>query len=346
MWCPKNFNVSLSGNIASSVRKFISIDIKYCEQEILDKIRPGKKCKSKAESELHMKNVYAVVAQKQQYFDIDEFQVSPIKNTLQVFPLELVPNMSQTQYFKLSKNTATLRDSWMSSFYKEEELIFYKSRLQLGSISSSDKTFNNVASLQYFIDENVETFERYSDTFMDAMSQVGGFMGILLGLVCFITNYFQDFLYNSHFIQILYTYNERLFCQEYQRQAINQNQIAGEHIRTDNTFENSHHKLKMNEYQNINSKNDDLNQANLIQKLILVGILGLREFKYRFKDRCLYILKISNGNQESKMPREFIAKQLLTSNTQQHKAGIEDRWYIASSSSNKNLKIQKKISNF
>ncbi|CDW90367.1 UNKNOWN [Stylonychia lemnae] len=171
MWCPKNFTIQLQGNIASKTRKMVVVEIHYCEQNVLDKLQPGIKCKSKSESDQMITKTVIAIIHKEQYFDSAEFDNNPLKNTVQVYPFELQKNASQMTYFKISRNQLQLKDSWFSNQFEEQSQEFYKIRQQMSTISSHYESYNTLTGVQYFMDENVQTIQRSTDTIMDAFSQ-------------------------------------------------------------------------------------------------------------------------------------------------------------------------------
>ncbi|CDW90405.1 UNKNOWN [Stylonychia lemnae] len=290
MQCPQNFKFQLAGNTATLVEKFISADIIYCDQTTLNKRFQGKKCKSKTQTDSILKNMIVVIAQKQQYFDVDEFRDSPIKDTIKISTLDLIPNFTQNYDYKLSENEAYVSDTLTDSFFEGKKQNYYKSRLESTSVSSLQTT--TLARIRFLLDENVESVERITDTIIDAISQVGGLMSIIFSIISFFVCYIQDFLFNSHIIRKIFAYNDRLFKQEYVKQSnkklkkysIEQNQ----NVKTDNTLENSHQTIKKQDI--FNNQPEQKNKILQYQKIILQGFLGLKEFKYSILDKLQYLI--------------------------------------------------------
>ena len=53
--------------------------------------------------------------------------------------------------------------------------------------SNQQLLYGNYNNAEYFMDENVETIERKTDTILDAFSAVGGLMGFVTFFCAFIT---------------------------------------------------------------------------------------------------------------------------------------------------------------
>lgn len=57
-------------------------DVIYCNNTYLKKLYPNLECKSKEETDGIIKDASVLTAQLEQYIDVGEFDVSPIKNNL------------------------------------------------------------------------------------------------------------------------------------------------------------------------------------------------------------------------------------------------------------------------
>ncbi|CDW87172.1 UNKNOWN [Stylonychia lemnae] len=218
MWCAKNFQMKLQGNIASKKRRLGVTEILYCQQYILDQIKPGKTCKSKNEINSILSMVVVTIVQKEQYFDTKEFSQNPIKLSLQAFPLELKENLSQVSYFKISRNELQLKDSWFSSQIQGVEQEYYKSKYQGTTVSSSGFTYyDRIQSIQYYMSEDVEIVERSTDTILEIFSQVGGLMCMITTLLSFVSGSIQEFLFKSSILKKSYEYNHIKYVQNVEK---------------------------------------------------------------------------------------------------------------------------------
>eukprot|EP00347_Sterkiella_histriomuscorum_P013640 403363944 len=122
--CAKEFKLKIQGSIGTQEREFLSSMITYCRQEVLSKLYPNKTCKTMAESESIMPQVFAVQIHMESFFDAQEFNNSPIKKTLNTYPMEMLPNRSQVFYFKVSQNQATMNDNWIGGLMGFVTFIF------------------------------------------------------------------------------------------------------------------------------------------------------------------------------------------------------------------------------
>ncbi|CDW71081.1 UNKNOWN [Stylonychia lemnae] len=268
MKCPKDFNISLAGNSATSIEKYITVEIVQCDQIILQQFDPIKKCKQKSEIDDILKNTIVIIVDKQQYFDVDEFDLLPVKEIIKISTVNMIPEYTQNQNYKLRK-----------------ELKYFQTRLDTTFITK-DPQSNALVSIKYQIDENFESIERISSSFIDAISQVGGLMSIIFSVICFLTCYIQDFLYNSHLVQELFSYNERLFIHEYERKSkmklkkYVENNTQNDQI--DNSFENS---------QTLQAGKETLPKKQLIEQNI---------HKFQIKDKI-----------DKRMAKRFLKKSQL-----------------------------------
>jgi hypothetical protein len=86
-WCPESIEgVVIQGTASTKNKTFFMATVDACNQDTLDKYFPGKVCKTFNESlsVLPLTEFYYQV--KDQYFDAREFDMSPIKSNVQMYP--------------------------------------------------------------------------------------------------------------------------------------------------------------------------------------------------------------------------------------------------------------------
>ncbi|CDW80359.1 UNKNOWN [Stylonychia lemnae] len=92
-------------------------------------------------------------------------------------------NVSYTQNNKIGKKHITLKDSWLTGIFPGEKHEYLSISSHSNTISSSGENYDVISSVFYFMDDEVETIERISDTLLDIFSQVGGIL-TLTSVIC------------------------------------------------------------------------------------------------------------------------------------------------------------------
>jgi hypothetical protein len=104
------------------------------------------------------------------------------------------PNITHIRMYKIRENHAILKDNRFSNSYSMEN-VTYLNFLYDYSYEPAF-VFTNVVFNMYFIrDDSVITVERRVFTFVDAINQLGGLMGVVASVGLMISKNFQTKFY-------------------------------------------------------------------------------------------------------------------------------------------------------
>lgn len=63
---------------------------------------------------------------KNYYFDVDEFEKSPVKSYLDYYAHKLKGDLAQRMFFTMEKHTVRMEDSWLGLPNSGEKEVFFK----------------------------------------------------------------------------------------------------------------------------------------------------------------------------------------------------------------------------
>eukprot|EP00347_Sterkiella_histriomuscorum_P008262 403345754 len=206
-YCPKKVNLQLQGSYSAQSIYQIQIQVQYCNQGYLDTMyNKTKQCKSKVEQERVAANLKLYYVIQNSYFDQNDFSEDPIKKFLKPYFITSQFNTSQSYYFLLSKNEATLRDSWLLDDTQQKTYIETRVDYMNNQVLSAVGQNNSFISLTIQMDDTVKTVSRTTMTFMDALKNTGGFMSVLFVIALNLIQYLQKTIYFTSLVKSLFKY--------------------------------------------------------------------------------------------------------------------------------------------
>eukprot|EP00347_Sterkiella_histriomuscorum_P018406 403345626 len=135
------------------------------------------------------------------FFDVDEFYISPIKSQLNVLQFGISQNITNYLLFDMKKGYAIAMDSMFANFFNNQNYSYYT--FDSSSSYTEEKRSAVYTSLKLNFDSETIIQERRVLTIIDALSQTGGIMHILPMIFRIIIKPIQEFLfYRSIFNKI------------------------------------------------------------------------------------------------------------------------------------------------
>eukprot|EP00347_Sterkiella_histriomuscorum_P002450 403368102 len=212
-WCPnKNFSLKLQGSSSSETASQLYLSVDYCDQKQLDIQNPGKKKKCKTIDESNQILAFTLVnfAVLTQYFDGNHFEKSPIVNNIQTFLYPLNEYISYNQMFKYSLNYAITQDSWLANAYDNKNLTYSTIRSDYLQIGTRElKSIWPLLSIQIDLDQDYVVTQRTVMTVLDAFSNVGGLMGIIIPFISMFMSRIQHQLFMQSIIKQIFHYRPK-----------------------------------------------------------------------------------------------------------------------------------------
>eukprot|EP00347_Sterkiella_histriomuscorum_P020349 403338149 len=240
-WCPRqNFSLKLTGSSSSEISNMIYITVDYCSQTQLERLFPGqnKKCKTIDESNqiLAFTSVYFAILT--QYFDGNQFEKAPIVDNIQTFYYPLNEMISYNQVFKYSLNYAITQDSWLANAYDNKNLTYHTIRsdyLQIGTRNLGSEWM--LFTIEIDLDQDYMVTQRTVMTILDAFSNVGGLMGIMIPLISLLISGIQHQLFMQSIIKRVFLFKPKTKS----KNKLPENNTSQENSR-DNTYRGSERK--------------------------------------------------------------------------------------------------------
>eukprot|EP00347_Sterkiella_histriomuscorum_P010975 403374223 len=204
-FCANQSEVVLQGKSSNNINKRFRIEFIYCQNVYLQKLFPDLECKTREETDLIAKDSYMYMTYSQQFIDVEEFQSSPIKQTLVSTSYSLA-NFIRNDFYLISENYLVMKDNWLASIIDNENLTYSSVRLQFSSQQIKDQTKLLWLSLNFFVDENVIATTRTSYNTIDALTATGGFAQVIMVVFGILTFRIQKILYFLSMMGKLYLY--------------------------------------------------------------------------------------------------------------------------------------------
>eukprot|EP00347_Sterkiella_histriomuscorum_P017085 403350725 len=202
----KNFNIVVKGSYASNEGSLLRFTIQKCIQSRLDHLYPGQgmNCKSDQEIEEFLPMLNMDTTFLKQYFEEKDFD-TPIKSTLYNQQHTLQGDIFTYKTYYLTKNYVELEDSYISSSLNNQNLTYN----QLTQESTSQRKIRPedngvIMDLTFFMSDKQETTKRQVTTLIDAISNIGGFMTIVLAAVKLLIGGMQQRLFYQSIVKRLY----------------------------------------------------------------------------------------------------------------------------------------------
>ncbi|CDW73704.1 UNKNOWN [Stylonychia lemnae] len=213
--CPEAINATLEGGLSSSFSSSISVNVLKCENKTMNSSlisgiqitgnnRENITCAPQEDIDRVFNNLELFVGTIYQFFDDQEQEKHPIKNSLNMQYFTTAPQISQNYYNKISFNLVKTKDS---SFINMDPQIY--TYVGIRADSTFAKTPNEMfahINVMYFADEKYMITEREVLTISAALSATGGYIEtIRLICVAFIYIFRAESFYISLMKKFLIT---------------------------------------------------------------------------------------------------------------------------------------------
>eukprot|EP00347_Sterkiella_histriomuscorum_P001799 403370634 len=212
-WCPnKDFSLKLQGSSSSETASQLYISLDYCDQQQLDIQNPAqkKRCKTTDESNKILAFTLVNFAILTQYFDGNQFDNAPLVNTIQTFFYPLNKYISYNQMFKYSLNYAITQDSWLANSYDNKNLTYSTIRSDYLQVGTRDfESMWSLFSIEIDLDQDYMVTQRTVMTVVDAFSNVGGLMGIIIPLISMLMSRIQHQLFMQSIIKRIFLFRPK-----------------------------------------------------------------------------------------------------------------------------------------
>eukprot|EP00347_Sterkiella_histriomuscorum_P004629 403359730 len=212
-WCMNGTELHIQNG-----KKLFSAYFDYCNQTFLDIMHPGKGLVCKTIEQINHEIPFVAIFRyfKNEFLDYNEFDKSPVKGVLrqkvhQVFPFKTIQHTVLA-----TRHTAYLKDEKFSSYGGDTKHTFYDFDSVKMELTYDYDPYNKYQAgyapnglplLKIDFEINAYFTKKYRKvmTVLDAVSQTGGIMGVLVGLGAILNGLFQSALFKLQMIALLYT---------------------------------------------------------------------------------------------------------------------------------------------
>eukprot|EP00347_Sterkiella_histriomuscorum_P000205 403376777 len=194
----KDFNIKIKGSLATSEGAFLRITVQKCIQERLDQLYAGqgKKCRSNKEIEELIPQLSMDNTLLRQYFQEADFE-DPIKSSIYNEQHTFQSDKFIENTYYLTKKNVKLEDSYLASSLENRVLTF--NSFDLESTKQRElqaKDMGAIMDMTFYMSDKEETTKRSVTTLLEAISNTGGFMSIVLATVQILIAGIQQSNYN------------------------------------------------------------------------------------------------------------------------------------------------------
>ncbi|CDW79510.1 UNKNOWN [Stylonychia lemnae] len=207
--CPVNFSASLQGSFTTQKMQSARLLISKCNQTNLSLKNQSAKCMNDSMMKNFFDSFQVNVVATNQFIDVNEKQISPIKTVLKNFYATGYHNMSLSYQLKIGQNFLISSTSSLSNQLGQLNQTYYTVRddvLQVAAQTlSTDLVFIN---FNMMLDDNVMTTNLELYTISDALSNTGGIIGIVMIIIQFLVSQTQENLYYQQLVQDIFQINK------------------------------------------------------------------------------------------------------------------------------------------
>ncbi|TNV81156.1 hypothetical protein FGO68_gene1145 [Halteria grandinella] len=206
--CPKDVNYQIQGSFSGEVSRFIQIAVKSCNQAALNKkYNNTKKCVSESETMRIAAQLKLYLLMENSYFDESNFDGDYIKKFLKPYYLTSLYNQSIYYYMTLSQNKIQMNDNIFYSFNEPRLAQTFETQIDYNVVSdvmSYDGSKRAFIGVYIQMDESRSAQIRRVTSFLDAFSNTGGIITIIMGAVSVLISNVSNVKYFSSLISTFY----------------------------------------------------------------------------------------------------------------------------------------------
>ena len=125
----KDFKFNLSGSFSSNRLKYINVKVYRCNQTILQKTYQNMTCANKTEIDQVLNGIELYLKIGHQYIDYSDTSDNPIKPTISSLIFSTLNGTSVNYQYKINKNIAIIKNSFLHEAFQNIHHEFYKHRL-------------------------------------------------------------------------------------------------------------------------------------------------------------------------------------------------------------------------
>ncbi|CDW73849.1 UNKNOWN [Stylonychia lemnae] len=203
--CPVNFTASLQGSQTTKTLQSFRIIVTKCNQIYLSLKNESAKCMNDSMMQNFFDKLQFNVVATNQFIDVNEKSLSPIKTELKNFYATGYHNMSLNYQLKIGKNFLISSSSSLSNQLNQKNETYYTVREESLKISSQ-RVYQNQVFLNFnmMIDDNAMTTNLELYTVSDALSNTGGIIGIATIIIQFLVYKTQEYLYYQQLVKEIF----------------------------------------------------------------------------------------------------------------------------------------------
>jgi hypothetical protein len=202
--CKPRDGYTVKGQFSSPTVHYVGILLWKCT---VHSENPKAECKSDKEIEDAIDKTSFNAIYRQSYFDTQEFGPNPIKNTLNGLYFPLHHSVAQSQVYGVKKNVVKVTNSWFG-FGKVESHDFYTLDLIQPFIESTTTNpfqAKDILFAFYFLESQfAELWTRDVYTFFQTLSDLGGFIEMVIFLTSILVYFVQKFYFEQQVIKSLF----------------------------------------------------------------------------------------------------------------------------------------------
>eukprot|EP00347_Sterkiella_histriomuscorum_P008330 403345503 len=176
--CPDNLKFLLAGSVTGNFSSF-TIFIKPCDNDVLIQQNKNFTCASQTEIKEIFDQAWVQVLIMTSYFDVYEFNQSPIKYTYTNFDYYLSYTQGVQQYFNLQKNFVDTQDSWFGNMIGNVQYSYLELIKGAQQYYQAQEGGNPQFTIQFYTSSNEDHTTRSVKTFIDCISLTGGLSSVI-----------------------------------------------------------------------------------------------------------------------------------------------------------------------
>ncbi|CDW73261.1 UNKNOWN [Stylonychia lemnae] len=198
--CPINFKTALQGSYTTQYAQMLQVQVRKCNQTNLTIKNKTLTCASAEEIDRILNHLTINILMTNQFIDVNEKYGNPIKTVLKQFFATAQSKLSLYYQLKLGQNFLIQSTSSLSNLLGQQNLTYYTITHDSMQIADSN-LLGSYITCQILLDDIVTTTNMELYTLSDALSNVGGIIGIISIVVQVLVSKIQEQLYYQSLIK-------------------------------------------------------------------------------------------------------------------------------------------------